>query len=240
MFRLTKLTLVCSLGIACASLPQGACAQERYFPLDHRAPTGVAGRWSALTKPGVYGAFQPVRVAVPTRGTVTFYAGSPDNVMAVPAPAQAGMMPGRVYRFRISDMPEFPGVELYPTVEILDRLHPPAGQAEEFPIPVEITEEEIEIVLQDRMITKVVYLEQPNLAPAIEQTQGIRVESLPPTVNLLQAADLRGRPMAILRLGGRIPDPQSPSDEFFSTSPIVISAQPAARPAAAAPVTTVH
>src|SRR5690606_21111889 len=113
-------------------------------------------------------------------------------------------------------MPEFPGVELYPTVEILDRLHPPVDLANEFPIPVELTLTEIETVLRDQMVTKVIYLEQPDLAIPVEQANGIHTEDLPATVNLLKAADLRGRPMAILRIGGRIPDVNAPGDEFYS------------------------
>lgn len=120
-------------------------------------------------------------------------------------------------------MPEFPGVEIFPTIELLDRLHPPAELAQEFPIPVELSEEEIQIVLQDRMITKIVYLEQPDLAFPAEQTGAIRNETLSPRDNLMQAADQRGRPLAIIRIGGRIPDPRSPTDEFFSQSPLMLT-----------------
>lgn len=214
-----------ALGISALTvlLAQPVSAQERQLLLDHRAPTGVAGRWSALTRPGISQAAQQIRVQLPSQGTVTFYAGSPQNGIVIPAPAQAGMMVGHVYRFRISDMPEFPGIELYPTVEILDRLHPPAGLEFEFPVPVEITEDEIEIVLQERMVTKVVYLEHPDTAVPVDEVGSSRSERLLPTENLLQAADLRGRPMAILRIGGRIPDPQSPRDEFYSQSPLLLS-----------------
>ncbi|SFI47894.1 hypothetical protein [Planctomicrobium piriforme] len=207
----------CALGVFSAASLQ---AQDRHLPLDHRAPTGVAGRWSALTKPGIAGAPQPVRFTLPGAGVVSFYSGSPHHPVPFAAPAQAGLGVGYVYRIRISDMPDYPGIELFPTVELIDRLHPPAGLEQEFPIPVQITAEDIETVLQDRMVTKVIYLEQPDLAAPVEQTEGARIENLPPVVNLLQAADLRGRPMAIIRMGGRIPDPRGTTDEFFSSSPL--------------------
>lgn len=199
-------------------------AQERYEPLDHRVPTGMAGRWNALIKPGTAGQPQPVRISLPTKGNVTFYMGSPRNQHSAASPAQVSMGVGYVYRVRISDLPEYPGIEIYPTIEILDRLHPPAHLAQEFPIPVEITEQEIETVLQDRMVTKVIYLEAPDLAFPVEQTAGIRNENLKPQENLIQAADQRGRPLAIVRIGGRLPDPQSPTDEFFSQSPLMLTA----------------
>ncbi len=220
MLHLVRSFLFCSAVTVTVIAGSSLCAQDKTVLLDHRAPTGVAGRWSALTRPGIAGAPQPIKVTVPTTGQITFYAGSPQRGFQMPAPAMAGFGVGYVYRVKISDMPEFPGVELYPTIELLDRLHPPAGYELEFPVPIQITEEEIETVMKDQMVTKVVYLEKPDFAFPVVQTGGARIENLPPSDNLLQAADLRGRPMAIVRIGGRIPDPHSPKDEFFSQSPL--------------------
>ncbi|WP_417848120.1 hypothetical protein [Thalassoglobus sp.] len=200
-------------------------AQDRHFPLNHRQPTGMAGRWSLLTHPQKAGVLQPVEIQLPSAGHVTYFQGSPQNAVLTQSPSNVGMMVGHTYRVRISGMPEFPGAELYPTVEVLDRLHAPDGLAKSYPIPVEITADEIEIVLQDRMVTKVIYLEQPDLAAPFAQGERIRTEDLKVTENLLRAADERGRPMAILRIGGRIPDPNSPVDPFYSTSPIAIPQQ---------------
>jgi hypothetical protein len=198
----------------------------RHYPLDHRQATGIAGRWGALTKPDLQGYFQPVQITLPSAGEVVFYQGSPHNAVPVPAPARAGLAAGYTYRVKVTGMPEFPGVALYPTIELIDRLHAPSGLDEEFPIPVEISLEEVELALQDRMITKVIYLEQPDLAPPVTPEGGIRTERLSPQTNLLEAADARGRPVAILRIGGRIPDPASPIDEFHSDAPLRIQAGP--------------
>ena len=206
-------------------LAASAHAQERHFPLDHRQPPGTAGRWNVLTQPQLQGYVQPVQIILPTEGHVTYYAGSPQNAVLTQSPSRSGMMVGHPYRVRISGMPEFPGIELYPTIEVLNRLHPPEGRANDFPIPIELTAEEIEIVLEDRMVTKVIYLEEPDLAVPFSHTDRELIEDLPGSVNLLQAADQRGRPMAILRIGGRIPDPLGPTDEFFSRSPIVLPPQ---------------
>lgn len=143
-----------------------AHAQESgyYYPLNQRLPLGEVARWNATIHPGLYGQTQPVRITLPSTGHVTYYDGrSPQGVLA-DAPSQAGLLVGNVYRVRISGMPEFPGIELYPSIELLDRLHPPPGQEQNFPVPVTFTVEEIETALQDRMVTKVVYLEQPQRA----------------------------------------------------------------------------
>lgn len=216
-------TLACFAFLVGALVTAGqTTAQDRHFPLHHRQPTGTAGRWHVLTHPQHFWYAQPVEFKLPTQGTITVYHGSPDNPFHHPAPATIGMMVGRVYRVRLSEMPEYPGAELYPTIEILDRIHPEGKFIDAFPIPVEITPDEIEIALQDRMVTKVIYLEQPDIASPFEQEQAIRTEDLPVTANLLKEADERGRPVAILRLGGRIPDPNSSVDEFYSSSPLLI------------------
>lgn len=196
---------------------------DRFYPLDHRQPIGVAAQWQTTIKPGLYGYMQPVRIALPGNGMVTYYNGSPHAVAGMASPAQARMMVGHVYRVRLSDIPNHPGVELFPTIELLDRLHPPEGKLDAFPIPIEITEEEIEAAAQDRLVTKVIYLEHPETAAPVSDELQRRVEQLDQRTNLLEAADVRGRPMAILRIGGRIPDPNAPTDEFYSTSPLILT-----------------
>lgn len=199
----------------------------RYTPLDQRALPGQVGRWNILAKPSLYGYFQPVRVQLPSSGTITFYSPQPPGAIPLPAPAQAGLLVGGVYRVRVSDLPEFPGLELYPTIEVTDRLHPPAGREEEFPIPVEITREELDAVRQDRMVTKVIYLERPQIASALNvEPGGLLTYDLPAAANLLDAADQLGRPVAILRLGGRVPDPHNPGDDLIGPAPPIRLAPP--------------
>lgn len=222
-----SLILTSWLALAASAAAQNPEDTRRFYPLDHQQPVGRAGRWQATIYPGLSSYSQPVRIALPAEAEVTFYQGSPQAGVATPAPAQAGMQVGYVYRVKIAQMPDYPGVELYPTIELLDRLHPPTELKDKFPIPIELTTAEIETALNDQMVTKVIYLEQPQLATPTRQIDGkMHTEVLQHDINLLEAADRRGRPIAIVRLGGRIPDPQSPQDEFFSTSPLTFTPQP--------------
>jgi hypothetical protein len=134
-------------------------------------------------------------------------------------------------------MPEYPGLDLYPTVELLDRLHPPPGQELEFPIPLQFTEEEINAALDGRLVTKVVFLEQPQLAPPRDQVFPIPTAEFSSAVNILAEADRAGRPMAILRLGSRTPWAGGADDGFFGRgAPVFI---PSPNPnAAEAPMET--
>ena len=88
--------------------------------------------------------------------------------------------------------------------EIIDRLHPPRGKADQFPIPVELTTDEIKLALAGRMITKIVFLEQPQLA--YPDAAPLPTATIDPWKNLLTEADRRGRPMAIVRIGSRQPN----------------------------------
>ena len=195
-----------------------------YQPLDQTAPVGMAAQWMAFQGKAAPPFWQPIRVDVEDGGNVTFFNPRVRPVTAL-SPARAAVAVGHVYRLRISDIADLPGVELWPSIEILDRLHPPPGLAERFPIPVEITREEIELAAAGRLITKVVYLEQPELAAPIDQQHPLRVTDVAPHLNLLSEADKLGRPLLILRMGGRTPDPHRPDPRFFGSGfPILLPA----------------
>ena len=201
-----------------------------YQPMHQNMPPGMAGYWAGALGKATPGYFQPIRVELPSRGSVTVYRSSGSEPQSLSAPALIGVGVGYTYRLRIADMPEFPGVELFPSLEILDQLHPPAGKATEFPVPVQILQDEIKFVLSGRMVTKVIYLEQPNLAQPQEQPNPMPVLTLPANRNLIAEADRIGRPMLILRLGGRLPDPRQPDPIFFGPgAPIKILSQETAK-----------
>lgn len=198
---------------------QGASAQvqdpgRRYYPLDHRIP-GRVSQWMGAINRRCAEYVQPVRIELPSIGLVTYYGGSAESATLTHSPSQAGFVVGNTYRVQISGMPEFPGVELYPSIELFDRLHPPQGQEQDFPIVINFTTQEIETAIQDRLVTKVIYLEEPRIADPKAPDEPMHVADLAVNENLLHAADLRGRPMAIVRLGGRTPDPQHSSDRSF-------------------------
>jgi hypothetical protein len=228
--RQCSIRLSIALLASAAAVSAGAQDSQTHVPLDHRAPVGVAARWNVIAQRGVYGFPQPIEVSLPTLGRVTFAGGASPDGVAVDAPARARMIVGHTCRIRISDMPEFPGVALYPTIELLDRLHAPPDLADEFAVPIELTVEEIESVLQDRMVTKVIYLERQDLPRPNPEEPGVHVESLAPTVNLLDSAWQRGRPVAIVRLGGRTPVSNSREELLQPFSPVEViparSAQP--------------
>jgi len=199
------------------ALAQSRGRNRAYYPLDHRAPTGTIAEWSARLSRSRAGYAQPVRVELPGEGRVTWFDGRQLRPIPMAVPAQVGLLVGHTYRLKISHMPEFPGVELYPSVEVLDRLHPPEGLKHEFPIPVHFTREEIEIALRGNLVSRVIYLEQPQLALPRQLDEDSRVTTVNPNLNLIAEADKLGRPMLIIRLGGRLPDSHGDNAAFFGS-----------------------
>ncbi len=209
------------LSIACVCLiannfanAQGMSQDSRHPLLDHRVPVGTWGEWvrTAGRTQGIE--LQQVRIELPSAGRVTWFIGSRDEVQEG---SQAKLVVSQSYRLRLSDLPEFPGVELFPSVEVLDRLHPPAGQVENFPIPLSFDIDELDAAIEGRMVTKVVYLEQPQFASPFELTSVTAVRTVSARINLMEDADKAGRPIAIVRLGGRQPSRNETHGPFFGS-----------------------
>jgi uncharacterized repeat protein (TIGR01451 family) len=146
-----------------------------------------------------------VRFLGPPGLRATFYQGGPRG-RAFDAPVVVGMRPGYLYRIQLSNMPRHPGISIFPTVEVRGSLClPPRLSAASYPAPVVLTEEDIESVLAGNMVSKVVYLEHPERAVPALVPPDLPIENvLPPGHDLLTEAHDRGRPMLIIRMGGRL------------------------------------
>lgn len=212
-------------------------AANRYFPFDQNLPPGLVGQMSAPNQRNTGCFLQPIRIELPgNAGEVAYYTGADGTSTNAPAPALAAIQVGAVYRLKLSQLPDYPGVELFPTVELLDRLHPPRGREAEFPVPISLTDEEIRFAVEGRLVTKVVYLEQPDRASTVRGPTSARTRFAHPRDNVLLAADEAGRPMAIVRLGGRTPDPHAPEPGFYGHgAPVQLIAPPAVRSEEAQP-----
>jgi hypothetical protein len=135
----------------------------------------------------------------------------------------AGLLIGHVYRLQVTGIQFHEGQEVYPTIELVDRLYPPPGQAARFPIPIELTEEELAYALDGRYVTRVIYVEDPNSALPVADVPGKqRWFEIDPRQDPLEVADRLGRPVAILRMGSRIPSLESPDPRFNYHAPAAV------------------
>ncbi len=177
-------------------------AGHRLFSAD--MPPGTVGAARALGRGPVAGYFQPVAFSGPPG---TRFALAQPGAFLTPEPRlMAGLAIGTVYRFQISGIPRAEGAELYPTVEIIDRTYPPPGLATQYPIPINLDEQDLRAALDGQLVTRVVYLEDPQTAlPVAETPTTARTMDIGEQEDALEAADRLGRPVAIVRIGSLTP-----------------------------------
>jgi hypothetical protein len=166
------------------------------------------------------GFFQPVEIKAPS-GALVSLATTGQFDQPQKAPRRAGLLIGQVYRLRVMNIPRNAGMEVFPTVEVIDRLYAPQGQQQRFAIPVELTLEDLELALAGKFVTRVIYLEDPNCALPVRDDPGAQSWfEVGPKRDPLATADALGRPVAILRLGARVPGRhESPEASFLFGCP---------------------
>ena len=185
-------------------------------------PPGVIASMQLQRFPHLCGYMQPVELQGPAgvQFALAHQGWFADNT---PQPLRAALRVGAVYRFRMVGLPNHPEAELFPTLEVIDRTYPPAEREHRFPIPVEIAETDIEAALRGELVMRVIYLEDGGAsAEPVSYAGGPqRVYDVSLPEDALQTADAFGRPLAILRIGSRVPDQVEGSQaaEFLYGSP---------------------
>ncbi len=200
---------------------------DRHFRDSGLHPPGQIGQ-GLLTRGGpIPGYFQPIEVRAP-QGTQLAFVANGQFGPSLLAPTKAGMLIGAVYRMKITNIPGLEGVEVFPSIEVINRIYPPRGLEAKFAIPIQLSLREIKMAVQGFYVTRVIYLEDPtNPLPVDEPIGRQRTLDIRYTEDPLHVADKLGRPVAILRIGSRYPQLNARTDRFmFSSPPIQIIATP--------------
>ncbi len=193
-------------------------------------PPGAIGSRQLQRGGPLPGYFQPVEIKAPP-GALVSLAAEGAFQPASPAPRTVAMLIGSVYRLKVVNIPHAEGLEVFPTIEVIDRTYPPRGQELRFPIPIELTPDDLHLALAGKFVTRVVYLENPrNAIPAPQDPAEHHWFEAGPGQDPLAVADTLGRPVAILRMGARLPDHQEEiSQQFLFGSPPLLQFAPAPR-----------
>jgi hypothetical protein len=185
-------------------------------------PPGAISREQLLRHRGMAGYFQAVEV-IPPAGAQISLVQEGEYQDAPPGPVLVGMQLGYVYPLKLSRLPNREGVELFPTIEVVNRLFPPEGTKTRFPVPIEISEQDIAYALNGLFVTRVVYLEDSDQAlPRPDDPQQQRFIDVSPQEDPLHVADRMGRPMAILRIGSRTPEDSQSTASGLPSPPLQI------------------
>jgi uncharacterized repeat protein (TIGR01451 family) len=125
------------------------------------------------------------------------------------APAVLGVRAGYRVRVQLDHIPGAPDLVLYPSVDVCGALWLGAKlNAADYPAPVVLTAADLEHIREGWLVTKAIYLENPETAIPVATTPDAPIESrLGPDRDLLTEARLRGRPVAVVRFGGRAVPP---------------------------------
>lgn len=191
-------------------------APKAHFIYEGAMPPGAIGSVRLARGGPLCGYFQPVEIKLPEGTSFSMAEGGTFGEAGTTSP-NVGLLIGSVYRLRVINIPFQEGVEVFPTIELIDRVYPPRGKELAFPIPIQITEEDLRLAAAGKFVTRVIYVEDP-LSPqasvnAIPEEQ--TWFDVAPGSDPLIEADALGRPVAILRLGGRVPERGGPLDPRF-------------------------
>jgi len=180
---------------------------------------GVAADMARMTNQRLNGHVQPVRMVGPIGARIQV-SSREGYISTDSSRVSVGLFIGPVYRFKVTDIPRHFGKELYPSVEVLNKLSPPEGLDNEFPIQIVMTQDDLEEAIKGRLVTKVVYLENPEISlPHRHKEDHQPFFDIGGGQDPLRAAEKMGRPMAILRIGSRIPMASDIGQEFEFHAP---------------------
>jgi uncharacterized repeat protein (TIGR01451 family) len=167
----------------------------------------------ALTLPMAAGAgpmtpapasFTFVKVLGPFGSTTTWYPATPAAISRVDG-LSIGLRPGYSYRFELGNVGLRRNAVIWPSIEVRGALvSRPSLNVAEHPIPIFLSEDDVERILEGRFLTKVYYLENPDQAVNGPQL-GVPLEiSAASEVEAIKQAQARGRIMIIVRAGERL------------------------------------
>jgi hypothetical protein len=183
-------------------------------------PSGAVAAAGALT-----GAASPypaqrteVRFTGPNGMRLSWYAPSPDGrpgfgPQYLETPGRYNFLQAAIYRLKLSDIPNRPGVELYPTLEVVPGNAKTATFLAHSAVPVTFTEEDFNQVAAGNYLVKVVYLPDPQFQDlATTGTDEVISSRLEPGVDPIAEAHRRGSILLVVRLGNiDLEAPNTPS-----------------------------
>ena len=149
-----------------------------------------------------------VRFAGPSGMKIAWYGPTDDGKYGFPpnayltAPGRYNFLQAAIYRLKLSDIPNRPGLDLYPTMEVVPVNNKTATFLAHSSIPVNITEEDLNQVTAGNFVVKVIYLPDPqNQDLATTGAEEIISSRLEPGADPIAEAVRRGSILLILRIG---------------------------------------
>ncbi len=126
--------------------------------------------------------------------------GYADNQLVTPG--RYNFRQGATYRLKLTNIPERPGLVLYPSLQIYPAHPTTDAYLSHNSIPLELLDEDLDQIESNNFVTKVLYLPDARYQDlAIAGVETIVSTKLDPGVDPVLEADRRGTIMAVLRVG---------------------------------------
>jgi hypothetical protein len=148
-----------------------------------------------------------VRFAGPAGMRIAWYVQNPDGTAGftksqLEAPARYNFNQAAIYRLKLSNIPNRPALELYPTLEVV----PTNGKTDAFvahsSVPVFFTEEDFDQVAAGNYVVKVIYLPDPQFQDlAVVGPDEVVSTRLEPGIDPIAEACRRGSILLVVRMG---------------------------------------
>ena len=178
-----------------------------------------------------------VRFVGPNGMKISWYVPSADGKGAfspsfLTAPARYNFLQGALYRLKLSDIANRPGLELYPTLEVV----PSGPRSDAFlahsAVPITFTDEDLDQVATGNFVVKVIYLPEPQYQDLATVGPDEVVSSrLEPGVDPLAEAHRRGNILLVIRLGNiDLEAPNTPAMDAPVGAPKTAMMRPAVSP----------
>ena len=137
-------------------------------------------------------------------------------------PGRYNFPQGAIYRLKLTNIPGYDGVELYPTLEVGPGIPRTQAFLAHNAIPIEFTPSDFEQVLSGNFVTKVIYLPDPEYQElALAGVETLVSTRLDPGVDPIVEADRRGAILGVVRLGNK--DLEIPGGEAGGASVTPVS-----------------
>jgi hypothetical protein len=118
------------------------------------------------------------------------------------APGRYNFVQGSLYRLKLTDIPNRPGLELYPTIEVIAQNPKTTTFLAHSAIPLAFTDDDFEQVAGGNLVVKVIYLPDPQFQDlAIAGPDEVVSTKLEPGMDPVIEAQRRGSVLLIVRLG---------------------------------------
>lgn len=212
--------------------PPGGCAPPMMPPSGGLSPPGMPfapglGIPGAVAAVGAITGPTPqrfpakrteVRFLSPAGMKISWYAPSSDgrtgfSAAQLEVPGRYNFIQAAIYRLKLGDIPNRPGLELYPTLEVVPSNHKTDPFLAHSAVPITFTDEDFDQVAAGNYVVKVIYLPDPQFQDlAVTGPDEVVSSRLEPGVDPIVEAQRRGSILLIARIGNiDLEAPNTPS-----------------------------